>query len=75
MMEEQEYIQRFNQGYLLAMHEPKLFEQITKGNKDNDAIKAMKEGAKEFEKEKVRERLQEIKEMNSKNKDKQKDKS
>lgn len=60
MMEEREYIQRFNQGYLLAMHEPKLFEQITKGNKDNDAIKAMKEGAKEVQREKFRDELKSV---------------
>lgn len=73
-MEEQQYIERFNQGYLLAKYEPKLFEQVTKGNKDNEGVKAMREGGKEFEKEKMREKLKTIKEVNIKDKDKGKDK-
>jgi len=74
-MEEKEYIERFNQGYLLAKYEPQLFSQVTKGNKDNESIKAMAEGGKEFEREKVRERLKVIKEVNVKDKYKGKDKA
>lgn len=73
-MEEQTYIKHFNQGYLLAKYEPKLFEQVTKDNKDHEGVKAMREGGKEFEKEKMREKLKTIKEVNFKDKDKGKDK-
>ncbi len=73
-MEEQEYLERFNQGYLLAKLEPKLFQQLIKNNTGNDGIKAMREGGKEFDKEGVRKELKTIKEVNIKNKDKWKDK-
>lgn len=52
-----EYAKRFNQGYLLAKHEPELLAQITKGNENSDYIKTMKQGAKEAGREKVREQL------------------
>jgi len=52
-----EYAKRFNQGYILAKHEPELFKELVKGNENSDYIKTMKQGAKEAEREKVRERM------------------
>lgn len=73
-MDEQTYIKRFNQGYQLAKHEPALFAQITKGNEDKQGIIAMKEGAKQAEREQFRERLQNVYLNNTKLKDKNKGK-
>jgi len=51
-MEEQQYIQAFNNGYLLAKHEPELAAKLTaQKNDDSEYFKALVSGKKEFEKE------------------------
>ena len=53
-MEPQEklYIKAFNNGYLLAKHEPELAAKLSaQKNDDSEYFKAMVSGKKEFEKE------------------------
>ena len=53
-MEAQEklYIQAFNNGYLLAKHEPELAAKLAaQKNDDSEYFKALVSGKKEFEKE------------------------
>ncbi len=71
-MEEKEYIKNFNRGYQLAKDEPELLAQITKSNPDSEIVKAMREGAKEIQREKFREELKDVEA--AKDKDKQLDK-
>jgi len=53
----QRYKEGFNNGYLLAKHEPQLAAQILKSANDHsDYCKAMNAGKQEFEKEKNLER-------------------
>ena len=52
MMEEQQYIRAFNNGYLLAKHEPELAAKLAaQENSNSDYHKAMVLGRQEFEKE------------------------
>ena len=46
------YIKAFNNGYLLAKHEPELAAKLTaQKNDDSEYFKALVSGKKEFEKE------------------------
>ena len=46
------YIKAFNNGYLLAKHEPELAAKLTaQKNNDSEYFKALASGKKEFEKE------------------------
>ena len=50
--QEEQYIKAFNNGYLLAKHEPELAAQLAaQNNNDSEYYKAMVSGKKEFEKE------------------------
>ncbi|OSZ82565.1 hypothetical protein CAP35_04670 [Chitinophagaceae bacterium IBVUCB1] len=72
-MEEQEYIKNFNRGYQLAKDEPELLAQITKSNPDSEVVKAMRDGAKEVQREKFREQLKDVEVANGKDKQMDKD--
>lgn len=67
--QEKEYAKHFNNGYMLAKHEPKLFSQIMKENEKTPGLQAMKEGGREVEREKGREQFKQMDAQKDKNKD------
>lgn len=59
--QEQQFIKGFNNGYLLAKHEPELVEKLLiSKNENNEYYKGISEGKKQHEIEKVRARLKSI---------------
>lgn len=58
MNQEQQFIKGFNNGYLLAKHEPQLLKQLLTINRDNNEyLKGVASGKKEHDLEKVRSRF------------------
>jgi hypothetical protein len=58
MNQEQQFTKGFNNGYLLAKHEPELLKQLLAINKDNnDYLKGVASGKKEHDIEKMKKRL------------------
>ena len=52
------YTQGFNNGYLLAQHEPELAKKLTANKNDqSDYFKGLVKGKKEFEMSKIRDRV------------------
>ena len=57
-VQEKQFIKGFNDGYLVAEHEPELASQLSKHlNDHNEYFKGVVSGTKEFQMEKVREQL------------------
>ncbi|WP_421825902.1 hypothetical protein [Larkinella sp.] len=54
---EPEYLKGFNEGYIMAQHEPELAKKIASIETDFIRAVAFREGYQQFEKEKNRERL------------------
>lgn len=51
-------IKGFNNGYILAEHEPELLDQVLKSeNTSNDYMKAMAAGKKQYQKEMIVEQI------------------
>lgn len=63
------YIKGFNDGYLLKEHKPELLENILNTTSTNDYIQGLKDGEREFKKQKVKSRTQELKSSRTKNRD------
>lgn len=61
MNQEQKFINGFNNGYLLAKHDPELIKKLLLSKNDNNEYyKGIAEGKKQYDIEKVRERLKSI---------------
>lgn len=61
MKQEQQFIKGFNNGYLLAKHEPELLKQLLTINKNNnDYIKGVAFGKKEHDIQKMKNRLNSV---------------
>ncbi|GBL34932.1 hypothetical protein EMGBS15_05270 [Filimonas sp.] len=60
MTEEQHFTKGFNNGYLLAKHEPVLLKQLLIAKNDNEYFKGMVLGKKQHEIEKMRVRLKTV---------------
>ncbi len=71
------YTEGFNNGYLIAKHEPELSKKLTSGstNEGNDYFDGLISGKQEYEMEKVKGRLKGMSRNNTPSKDdKSKDK-
>lgn len=64
-MNMEKYIKGFNDGYLLKEHKPKLLENILSTTSSNVYIQGLKDGEREFKKQKVKSRTQELEDLNS----------
>ncbi len=68
--QEKQFIKGFNDGYLVAEHEPELAKQLVKHPNDhNEYFKGVVSGKQEFDMEKVRERLKGVSRSNPPTKD------
>ena len=68
---EKQYIAGFNNGYILANHEPLTLSSVVKGlQSDNSYIKGLLQGQLEFEKVQSRYRLNELSRLGDKSIDK-----
>lgn len=57
-MNEQEYTQGFNKGYLLQQHKPLLFETVSKGLiDDNDFRKGFRDGGEQYEMDRTQQKI------------------
>ena len=55
MEEEKKYIKGFNHGYLLAKHEPELFNKLTQGlGQENEYCKGLVSGGRSLKADKLR---------------------
>lgn len=52
-----EYQKGFNEGYLMAKHDPELAKDLSKIEKDNSRMQGLKHGIEQFEKEQTKDRL------------------
>jgi hypothetical protein len=59
-MNMEKYIKGFNDGFLLREHKPELLENILNTTSSNDYIQGLKDGEREFKKQKVKSRTQEL---------------
>ncbi len=67
---EQQYINGFNSGYILARHEPQLLNQVAKNlHPLNDYLDGLLSGREEFEMEKSRSQLDELQKLREQSKD------
>ncbi|TCP25146.1 hypothetical protein EV195_104179 [Tenacibaculum skagerrakense] len=64
-MNMEKYIKGFNDGYLLKEHKPELLENILNTTSSNDYIQGLKDGEREFKKQKVKSRTQELDDLKS----------
>lgn len=55
-MDEKEYTQGFNDGYLISQHDPQLSESISKVVGQSDRLNGMREGRSQFMKEQLKEK-------------------
>ncbi|MFZ4751902.1 MAG: hypothetical protein ACOYLG_01045 [Chitinophagaceae bacterium] len=60
MTQEQQFTKGFNNGYLLAKHEPVLLKQLLVVKNENEYIKGLVSGKKQHDIEKMRVRLKTI---------------
>ena len=63
MNAEKQYIQAFNNGYILAEYSPDLLQIISENLPSTKYVESFKDGAEEFEYEKKLERLQNLSEI------------
>lgn len=64
------YLKGFNQGYILAKHEPELLDKLLKsGNDDKEFIRAMHAGSRQHQKERL---IEQMKQTQQKDKSKNK---
>jgi hypothetical protein len=69
MNTEQQYIQGFNNGYVLAKHKQKLLNTISQNlNPNNNYLEGLLEGKNQLEFEQGKEKLSEIEELRSQSK-------
>ncbi len=69
MEQEKLYQKGFNAGYLLAIHEPVLIENILKSdNNGNQYFEGLRYGKKEYDREAFRQELDQIRERNQQDK-------
>lgn len=59
-MSKEKYIKGFNDGYLLKEHKPELLENILNTTSSNDYFQGLKDGEREFKKQKSQNRVKEI---------------
>ena len=60
MTQEQQFTKGFNNGYLLAKHEPVLLKQLLIAKNDNEYFKGLVSGKKEHDIEKMKVRLKTV---------------
>ena len=69
MSTEKQYIKGFNNGYLLAKHEPALLSKIMTGLAPaNDYLEGIFEGKDQYEREATKSKLDELQELRNKGK-------
>ena len=59
-MNTEKYIKGFNDGFILKKHKSELLENILNTTSSNDYIQGLKDGEREFKKQKVKSRTQEL---------------
>ncbi len=66
-MNEEKYIQGFNNGYLLAEHKPEILKTVTQNlTPSNDYLEGIFDGKGQLEQEKVNAQIQSIEELRNK---------
>lgn len=64
-MDTKKYLKGFNDGYILKEQKPDLLENILNTTSSNDYIQGLKDGEREFKKQKVKSRTQELDDLKS----------
>ena len=70
---EKQYIEAFNNGYVLAEHEPRLLNTISKNlNPSNNYLEAFLEGKKQYELENFKSKMTELDRLRSQSQNREK---